>query len=66
MKDFLGNELNVGDEVVYANMNYRKLGKAIVISFTKFYVNIEYDNTDFSSNRTSKTRQLPEQLVKIK
>lgn len=66
MKDFLGNELIVGDEVVFSNQKYRKLEKAKILSFTKLYVNLQYDNTDWGGSFESKTRQLPQQLIKIK
>lgn len=45
MNDFLGNPLEVGDEVVLTAPNYRHLTKAKVIAFTKQKVRVEFNNT---------------------
>lgn len=45
MKDFLGNQLDIGDEVVLTAPQYRHLVKAKVIAFTPKKVRVEYSNT---------------------
>lgn len=34
MKDFLGNEIKVGDTVVYCRLHYRELSKGVVEKLT--------------------------------
>ena len=45
MKDFLGKQLDIGDEVVLTAPQYRHLVKAKVIAFTPKKVRVEYSNT---------------------
>ena len=45
MKDFLGKQLDVGDEVVLTAPQYRHLVKAKVVAFTPKKVRVEYNNT---------------------
>lgn len=45
MKDFLGKQLDIGDEVVLTAPLYRHLVKAKVVSFTPKKVRVEYNNT---------------------
>lgn len=45
MKDFLGQELAIGDTVVLTAPNYRMLIKAKVIALTPMKVRVEYNNT---------------------
>ena len=45
MKDFLGKQLDVGDEVVLTAPQYRHLVKAKVVAFTPKKVRVEYSNT---------------------
>lgn len=65
MKDFLGNELKVGDKVVFSHQSYRKLCRANISGFTKLYVNLEVINDSDIYYRSSKVRQLPQQLMKV-
>ena len=45
MKDFLDNDLIVGDEVVFMCPNYRFLIKGTIVDFTPQKIRIEYNNT---------------------
>jgi hypothetical protein len=45
MKDFLGNILELGDEVVFTAPKYRMFAKGKIIAFTKTKVRVEYMNT---------------------
>jgi hypothetical protein len=45
MKDFLENDLNIGDVVVTTPKNYRGLVKATILSFTPKKVHVSYMNT---------------------
>lgn len=45
MKDFLGNELQIGDEVVLTAPKYRMFTKAKIIAFTPKKVRVQYNNT---------------------
>lgn len=72
MKDFLGNELKVGDEVVFSLQLHRRLSKGVIASFTKSgnYVNVKYNGkyAGWSSKdleREYEIRQLPEQVMKV-
>ncbi len=67
MKDFLGHELVVGDEVVTTPKNYRGLVRAKIVSFTTQQVNVSYMNTwNFGTpGREENFRTYPNTLVKI-
>ena len=45
MKDFLGKEINIGDQVVLTAPRYRHFVKATVIAFTPKQVRVEFLNT---------------------
>jgi uncharacterized phage-like protein YoqJ len=53
MKDFLGNELAVGNKVIYMQQGYREFRIGTIEKFTKHYVILEKDAP----------RQLPSQLI---
>jgi hypothetical protein len=59
-KDFLGNELNVGDEVAYFSPHYRTFmrGEIVKISPKVLYVGT-------GRNRKGTFRQFHEQVIKI-
>lgn len=61
-KDFLGNELNVGDEVAFMQGNYRNLMKGVIFSMGTVKITISYE-TDYG--HTSKAIQFPNQVIKI-
>jgi len=42
MKDFLGNELQVGDEVVCIELNHKKLKKVTISKITEKTIFVEY------------------------
>jgi aspartate/methionine/tyrosine aminotransferase len=45
MKDFLGNIIEIGDEVILPVPGYRVLTKAVIIEFTAKKVKVQYNNT---------------------
>lgn len=57
MKDFLGNELNVGDKVVYVRRNYRDLATGEVVSIGPKKVTI-------TEKEFGQTYRFPSQVVK--
>lgn len=65
MKDFLGKELSVGDEVVWIHPGYREYDKAKVLRFTKCYVIIERIRKYHDGQTTEEVKQKSEQLIKI-
>lgn len=62
MKDFLGNELVIGDEVVFVQLGYRNLFKGIIIKCTAKTILIKHKKTNTCS---TETKQFPEQVIKI-
>lgn len=64
MKDFLGNDLEIGDEVVFMFLTYRSLGKGRIVKFTPKTILIEHQHPNLS-NYTTKTKQFPNQVIKI-
>jgi hypothetical protein len=45
MKDFVGQELGLNDQVAFTAPQYRHLCKGTIIAFTKTKVRIQYTNT---------------------
>jgi hypothetical protein len=62
MKDFLGNNLEVGDIVVMMRPNYRELIKAKILRFTKCFAVLSYKTY---SDYDDEIKQDPRQLIKI-
>jgi peroxiredoxin len=62
MKDFLGNELNVGDDVVIMQKSYRNFIKGKIIRITKCMVIVQHDETNVCS---TETKQTFDQVIKI-
>lgn len=44
MKDFVGNELSIGDTVLISNSGNMRLTKAVIKRFTKKKVEVTYKN----------------------
>lgn len=67
MKDYLGQELSVEDEVIFIPPNYREFQKAKIIRFTPQFVIIEYNNTwNYGpSGHLIEMKQECHQLIKI-
>ena len=63
MQDFLGNDLNIGDEVVFMDLSYLNLRRARIIAFTPEQIQIEYK--DFYSVSLKTSIQFPDQIVKV-
>lgn len=62
MRDFLGNELFVGDDVVMIRPQYRDLVKAKILRFSMKTVFLEYKHPSFGP---TEVKQTPDQLVKV-
>ena len=62
-KDFLKNDIFVGDEVVFMELNYRNLLKGTVVRITPQMVVIEYYDSGFS--KMNKVKQVFNQVVNI-
>lgn len=62
MKDFLGRDLKVGDEVVFVQLDYRNLLKGKIKSMTAKTILIGHAKTNVCSKET---KQTPAQVVKI-
>ena len=61
-KDFLGKKLQIGDEIVFVQLGYRNLLKGRIASMTPKTIMIEHDKTNTCS---TKTKQFPDQVIKI-
>jgi hypothetical protein len=59
MKDFLGQKLEIGDDVVYTMAGYKSLQRGTVIKFCKKMVEIE------RSDKKERKHEYPGQTVKI-
>lgn len=60
--DFLGNELNIGDEVVFMRVEYRNLMRGVIKSMGTVKGTIEH-TPDYRNRST--TMQFFNQMVKI-
>lgn len=67
MKDYLGQQLAVGDKVVMIAPRYRSLVVGTITAFTDLNVRVDYTNTwNFRApGRSMKILQSPDQLVKV-
>lgn len=61
MKDFLGQELNTGDEVAFMAIGYRHLVKGTIISIGKVKATIEFKGK-YGGDRTFQEQN---QIIKI-
>ena len=61
--DFLGNEVNIGDEVVFMQLQYRSLMKGKIIKMTNKKVYISHEQTNTCSKESI---QRYDQIIKIK
>jgi hypothetical protein len=62
MKDFLGNELKIGDEVVFVQLHYRNLLRGTIKNMTAKTILISHKATN---NYQMETKQSPDQVIKI-
>lgn len=62
MKDFLHNELQVGDTVVFVQLGYRNLLKGEIINITPKTILIKHEETNTCS---TETKQTGSQVIKI-
>jgi len=61
-QDFLGNELNVGDDVVFMRLNYRSFAKGTIRSLTPKMAHITHE---YLSGSGTESKQFHDQIVKI-
>lgn len=61
--DFLGNELNIGDEVVFMQIGYRGLMKGFIISMSNKKAIISHEKTNVCKTEAI---QFFDQIIKIK
>jgi hypothetical protein len=61
-KDFLGNDINVGDEVVYMRVGYRSLHKGFIMRITARLVFMHHQK---NPDRYYWDKQAHNQVVKI-
>lgn len=64
-EDFLGKELNVGDEVVFIRHGYRELMRAKIVRETAHYFIVSPLWAIESGSRLHEVRQKGFQLIKI-
>lgn len=62
-KDYLGNEIRVGDEVVYIQLNYRDFKKGIITKITEKMCFIKQGKLNIGSH--TECRQYHNQVIKI-
>ena len=60
MKDFLGQELALGDYVIYMKQHYREFGMGKIVKFTPQKVRIKWANSQWAE-----LLQTADQLVKV-
>jgi len=63
MKDYLGNELKVGDPVIFITPGYRDYSKGVIKRFTEYYVFIEKEK---NGHFKKEIKQISNQLILIK
>jgi hypothetical protein len=70
MKDYLGNILEIGDEVAFILPGYREFTRGVITKFTRCFVMIDR-NVDLSGRPASPAswvrsiKQTPDQLIQI-
>lgn len=66
MKDFLGNELQVGDKVVCLERDYRNLIRATVVKLTPKMIFVEFTRKTYPDHMvTEEVKCFSDQVVKI-
>lgn len=66
MLDKLGNELKIGDEVIFIAPGYRMLVVGKITSFTPKMLKIEYINDWNYTSKQMTLHQTPDQVIKLK
>lgn len=62
--DFLGNELNVGDEVIFMNIGYRTLMIGKIVKMNPKKATIDFKKPNNTHNWQGQTFQFYNQLIK--
>ncbi len=65
MKDFLGNELKVGDQVIFVRPNYRNFAKGVIYHITEKTVFINWNNPHFQFSSEDTLKQHGYQVIKV-
>jgi hypothetical protein len=61
-RDFLGNELKIGDEVVFMQLGYRSLMKGVIVGMSNRKATLTHPRTNTCSTESI---QFYEQMVKV-
>lgn len=64
-RDFLGNVINMNDEVVFMQTGYRNFMRGIVVKMTDKTLQIEHQHPGISSAHMTTTKQFYDQVVKV-
>lgn len=65
MKDFLGNELKVGDTIIFIEPNYRNFQKGKIFKITEKTVFINWQNPQYGIDSGDTLKQYGYQVVKV-
>lgn len=65
MKDFLGNELEVGDQVITTDSDYKEFLLVTITRFTKCKVFVHWKGKKWGFDHDKELRRNPEQIVKV-
>lgn len=60
--DFVGNELNVGDEVIFMQKSYRNLLRGTIVSMSEHTCKIQHEKTN---DCRTETKQFFSQVIKV-
>jgi len=64
MKDFFGNDLNIGDPVAFCKQGYRELVMGEVIGFTPKQVRVKYKRWSHSTDPDDTYLNYPDFFIK--
>lgn len=64
-KDFLGNELSLGDEVVFVQQNYRNYLRGHIVAFTPKNVRVSFIGDSRYPSSINEILQQDSQLIKV-
>lgn len=66
MKDYIGNKLDIGDEVIFVAPGYRSFAKGKISKITAKTVFIDYLNTwNYANGHPSEVKQSGSQIIKV-
>jgi hypothetical protein len=65
MKDYIGNELSIGDKVAFMVPGYRELASGVITGFSNCYVYIDRKPSKGKADWITNIKQTPNQIIKI-